>query len=190
MTGTHGPANPGRVHKNALAPRSSRDSPAQSSNADDSGKHPRTSRDSPEWRRGGGGPPRHPRNAHATSEPAGSTKETSRSPKAAKSVLDAIGVTVLLGTAAVMNAGLFQAVKENRAEHDAWGPRWVADHYGDCLDVRHGLQRTLLGVRPHDTKAVRRMQDGETSNEQVDAWLKELGCSPLPQAAYRHRKGE
>ena len=125
-----------------------------------------------------------------TTDTAGNTEGTSRSPRMTKRVPAAIGVTVLLGTAAVMNAGLFQAVKENRAEHDAWGPRRVADHYGDCLDVRHGLQRTLLGARPHDTKAVRRMQDGETSNEQVDAWLKELGCSPLPQAAYRHRKGE
>ena len=65
----------------------------------------------------------------------------------------------------------------------------MAAHYRACLYARYGLQRTALESKAHDTSATeRQLRSGMTNNHQVDAWLEELNCSPLPAAACEYRK--
>ena len=103
----------------------------------------------------------------------------------------AVVAAMIVAIGVFMNVGLLQSALDLRAEYNDWGPRRVAAYYGDCLDARYGLQHTSFDSKSHNTTATeRQLRSGRISNQQVDTWLEELKCSPLPAAAYEYRKPE
>ena len=104
--------------------------------------------------------------------------------------IPAIIMIAIVGSIGVfMNIQLLELALKLRAKHQAWRPLRVAADYGACLNARHGLQRTMLESKSHDTTATERpLRFGMINNQQVYAWLEELNCSPLPAAAYEYRK--
>ena len=90
---------------------------------------------------------------------------------------------------------LFTAIdwenKRANVERELWGPQRVAEVYNNCLDTRLGLQPGGITGSPtsrDDGVVVRQILRDELTYEGIEHRLKDLGCEPLPQAAYDYRE--
>ena len=87
--------------------------------------------------------------------------------------------------AASISILLFIEYRQDRDRPSEWTHHRVANYYGACLDVRYGFRPNIFTSEIHSPSAVRwHLKAGNITTAQVDEWLKEMGCNPLPAEAH------
>ena len=97
---------------------------------------------------------------------------------------------IIIGVATGIGFGIWQS-RTNAAtaeEHANWGPVRVAQYYADCLDLRYGTKPGLYTDGTHDARQLRKaLKAGTITTQQVDLWLQEMQCPPLPPVAHLYQ---
>ena len=110
--------------------------------------------------------------------------------KGVDGVFKVLGV---LGTMAIMAFAvwvLFTVLSAEKSrsdtEYDLWGPYRAAEHYTRCLDTRLGYPTGITGghVERNADRTARDIRNGELTYDDMDFMLEDLGCDPIPKAAY------